>query len=234
MSVEGVPYALPGVTMTEDSSTAAQDLQALCRQAGRRAADWQPASSERSAAQLERSPRRGLLKWALVGGSCALALGVLAAQLQGEATTTGTPHAAALAMQQQAAPATPAALEADAPVRWLGDELFMDLEAVPLAQAAQWLAAATRSTVAGLESLQPVNVTLHFRGRDTAAAWRQLLQGHAAVALACDASDCRVWISSEAPAAAATPTLPHSDARPRPTPAGPAPDESESQPDGSC
>jgi len=217
--------------MTEDPSTTARDLQALCRQAGRRAADWQPAVSAPCTAQLERSPRRGLLKWALVGGSCALALGVLAAQLQGEATTTRTPQPAALATPQQAAQATQ---EADAPVRWLGDELFMDLEAVPLAQAAQWLAAATRSTVAGLESLQPVSVTLHFRGRDTAAAWRQLLQGHAAVALACDASDCRVWISSEAPAAPATPTQPHTNAQPRATPAGLAPGESESQPDGSC
>lgn len=216
--------------MTDDSSTAAQDLRALCRQAGQRAAAWQPAQ----AAQPERSPRGAWLKQALLAVAGALALGVLAAQLHADAPTTAAAHRTAASQPQP--PAAPGLTDAAAPVRWVGDELAIELEAVPLQRAAHWLAEATHTTLAGAETLPPASVTLRFRGRDTAAAWRQLLQGHATVALACDASACRAWIgaAAAAPAPAAVALQPQAPARPEAAPAVLAPGETESQPDGSC
>jgi hypothetical protein len=207
--------------MTDDASTTAQDFQALCRQAGQRAARWQRAP----AAPVERPPHRRLLIGALAAGACGLAvaaMATLATQLGGDPTQTPAPHAQVTS--------APAAADRPGPIHWQGDELAMALDAVPLPQAAAWLAQATRSSVTGIELLKPLPVTLHHRGRDVNAAWRLLLQGQPAVALSCGATACHVWIGSEAPAAG-----PASTAPPR-AHAGPGeePDKTESQPDGSC
>jgi hypothetical protein len=213
--------------MSEQAPSTPPALHALCQQAGRRAAQWSTPAAETSA-------RGPLLKWALVTGAGGLALAVLAAQF--EATP---PPAAARTGAEAAAPAAPQPQAAGGPadpVHWQGDELVMAFDGMPLQQAVAWLAQATHSHVSGTEVLEPVPVTLQHRGRDLPAAWRLLLQGHAAVALSCGAPPCRVWLSraAEAPGAAAGPAAPRTTSPPGAGPADTAPGEIESQPGGSC
>jgi len=81
--------------MIEDSSIAPQSLNALCQQANLRAAGWQSATASGGSATLAahpERPQRGLLKWGLMSGFSALALAVLAAQLD----TGSVPRTAAV------------------------------------------------------------------------------------------------------------------------------------------
>lgn len=146
--------------------------------------------------------------------------------------------AATGARPSAASPATPiaAASRLAGPIRWSGNELLMDLDAVPLPQAVAWLAQASGSTVTGADTLAPTPVTLQFRGRDISAAWRQLLRSHPAAALSCGASACRVWIADSAsPQGPAAVSFKAQTDAPRDTrPADTSPEEIESQPGGSC
>lgn len=223
--------------MTEDSRRNTPDFSALCQQANARAADWQSATDPEGpaapAAFADRTRRSPLLKWGLVAGSCGLAMAVLAARLDQPPPPT---HAAAQSGPTPQALPQSAPFDAADPIRWQGDELTIDLESVPLLQAVTWLAQATHSTVSGSEWLTPTQVSLHFRGRDVNAAWRQLLEGQAGVALACDAQACWVWIGgqADAPSTATRPATPPTAAQPAAGPADAAPSENESQPGGSC
>jgi hypothetical protein len=232
--------------MKADDSQIPQGLRALCRQAGKQAAGWhagtgggaKPAPMATPPGRLRRQP---LLKIALVGGSSLLALAVLAAQLRSATPPVGTPALVSTAAAPQAAPLALPAQDAAGliePVRWQGSELLIDIDELPLPQAVDLLARATRTTVTGTELLRkPVPVTLHARFSDAKAAWQQLLQSRAGFSISCGASACQIWIGGEiaAPAVAATPGAERTAPAAAATPEDKAREELEiSQPGGSC
>lgn len=194
-----------------------------------------------------RAPRqRGGLESALAVGLViiALAAAMAAMHLGGLPKPADAPAQAPAGRHPSLADARPALQGGTAPgvgqslqpIHWDGRALTMNLHAVPLPQAIEGLAHATGSTVTGAESLAPASVTMRFRSHDLNAAWRQLLHGHAAVALSCTSSACRVWIGSEAatPNPAASSRKARADAPPDTRPVDMAPGEIESQPGGSC
>lgn len=218
--------------MQEDPSRSAQSLSALCEQAGRLAVGMD--AYARGAAPCA-SARRPWLKAALAGGANLIALVVVAAQLRDEpAAADDVP--AAVASLPPAAAAAPLPAVAAGPaeaVRWQGDELQVDFDAVPLPQAVAQLARATRTTVSGTQWLRSSTpVTLHLRSIEARAAWRQLLQGRARYSLSCGASGCGVWIAGELaePSTAAAGGDRRSDAATTPEEA----ELEQSQPGGSC
>lgn len=117
-------------------------------------------------------------------------------------------HAAELpAAQPEVQPAAPHA----APARvshtaWVGGELQIDFAALPLGEAVQMLAAATRSSVAGAEGLPAGGrpITMQWQGRSAAEAWHQLLAAEASYAARCSGGRCDIWVVPTAAAAASS------------------------------
>lgn len=115
--------------MIEDSYKTAQALNALCQQANQRAAGWQSATAAGGpatpAAHRERLPRSLLLKAGLISGLSALALAVLATQLDADPVPISefvqddaVPH-----RLPPLPPLQPSATSAPAePLRWQADE----------------------------------------------------------------------------------------------------------------
>ncbi|MBX3600083.1 MAG: hypothetical protein KF863_05635 [Rubrivivax sp.] len=112
---------------------------------------------------------------------------------------------AAAAVAAPAALAAAPALEAPAGVavvRRDGSQWVLQARAASRAEVATALATASGSQL--LEQPQVLSttrpLTRHWRGRDLAEAWRQVLGDEVSHALQCDASRCRVWVLA-APAA---------------------------------
>lgn len=128
-----------------------------------------------------------------------------------------------LAAAAVAAPAAPAAAPApEAPagvavVRRDGSQWVLQARAASRAEVATALATASGSQLLeqpqALAAARPL--TRHWRGRDLAEAWRQVLGDEVSHALQCDARGCRVWVlaangpttSAAAPALALPPTI---------------------------
>jgi len=223
--------------MREDHSTTPQGLSVLCQEAGKQAASWAPDAARGGVAAA--SPTQWRWKVGLVSSCCLLALVVVAAPHFGElAGTVSTPEPA----RPQAAVAlalVPSAGTGPAEAaRWQSNELVIDFDQVPLAQAIVHLSGATNTVVSGADLLKaPVLVTLHLRTGDVSAAWQHLLHRHATFSMSCSASSCQVWINSEIAASSATAAPNDENAthgterEPR---SGVTREEMESQPDGSC
>lgn len=223
--------------MREDHSTTPQGLRVLCQEAGKQAASWAPDAGQggTTAASATQWP----WKAGLMSGCCLLALVVIAAphfgEPDGKASTPEPvrPRAAAALAQVPSTGTSPAE-----PARWQGNELVIDFDQVPLAQAIVLLSGATGTVVSGSDLLKaPVLVTRHLRTGDVSAAWQHLLHRHATFSMSCSASSCQVWINSEIAASSATAAPSQEDALPgteREPRSGVTREEMESQPDGSC
>ena len=151
---------------------------------------------------------------------------------------TGAPRAASWAAG--AAPRAPIAsvaspvLAASLPgghITMQHGEIAIAIDAMPLAEAVQRLAAATHTRLDGADALAgvPSAATLHWQGRSASDAWHRLLGAAANYAAACDEDGCRVRVLALParshiavdPVAAITPTLPERTAS---IPAPPAAD----------
>ena len=163
--------------MREDHSTNPQGLSVLCQEAGKQAASWAPDAAQGGIAAA--SPAQWPWKVGLLSTCCLLALVVIAAPHFGErAGTVPKPARAQAAAALALVPSTGTSLAE--PARWQGNELLIDFDEVPLAQAIVLLSGATSTVVNGSDLLKaPVLVTLHLRTGDVSAAWRHLLHGHA-------------------------------------------------------
>jgi hypothetical protein len=219
--------------MRQDRNTPPLALDTLCREAGRQAQGWGPLELD--------SPPAWRSRRVAVVGCCLLAVVVALASfvLEPEDEAPGREDPALPALGSVLAFSATAGDVATAPARWEGDELVVDFEQVPLAQAVSLLAIATGTQVHGADQLKaPAFVTLHLRTREVPAAWQQLLQRHAAFSMSCsESSNCQVWVRSEAAgptAAGAADRIDASAGDDRAGPAGASRDDMESQPDGSC
>jgi hypothetical protein len=214
-----------------------QALGLLCQEAGKQATSWASDTALSGMAADAASASPWCLRVGMVGGASLLALVVCAAPFLGE--FSGPMRAPVRVLPQAAAvPFVALTGEGPAPVQWHGKELLIAFDQIPLAQAIMLLATATNTSVNGAELLlAPVSVTMHLRSADVRTAWAYLLQGRAVYSMACSASTCKVWISSEVSAPTAT-TAQDVDQTPSSTgrepPAGVTREELESQPDGSC
>ncbi|MBC7940665.1 MAG: hypothetical protein H7Z19_13025 [Chitinophagaceae bacterium] len=81
-------------------------------------------------------------------------------------------------------------------IRFEAGEVCIDITAMPLAEAAQQLAAVTQTALVGAQALQVAGarLTLKWRGRSAAAAWLQLLDGTANYAAWCGDHGCTVRV----------------------------------------
>jgi len=234
--------------MKQRTSGPAEGLQAWCQQADERAAQWRPENGLGSTANRDANrslPKRwSLLKGGLVVAMSALTLMAMAKSISGIAVpwlaATAPATNSASQLLALATPAPPSTSMAE-PIRWQDGELVVSLHQVPLAQAIALLARATQTTVSGMAVLRrsgATPTTVQARFVDTTSAWSSLLRDHGGFSIACSASSCHLWITSEHAAASAAANaeraLPGASGASAPAGAPANRPETESQPGGSC
>jgi hypothetical protein len=226
-------------TMTMEKR-AEQDLQALCQMAGERAG-----SGKSIARVVETPPDSAATAWTrstavkILFATCAsvLAFGVVAERLLIDPAVE-TPPATAAAQVALDEPWPEAAIDTESQgtaIRWQGRQLMVDVDAEPLDEVIDQLAAATHALVSGQQLLHDTGrVTLHWYAGDASTAWQLLLRERAVFAVRCESSACRVRIISQVnPTRTGNVTAPESTLRNKAPADEPSPDK-ESQPDGAC
>lgn len=133
----------------------------------------------------------------------------LPAPLQPLEAATARVNASAVSQPAKRAPAPVASPPAAAPrvgsptvrrearIELRDGEIRMQLRAVPLDEAVRLLAAATHTSVRGVETLPSrlAPVALQWQGRGADAAWQRLLGDRMSYASRCSAERCDLWVA---------------------------------------
>ncbi len=143
----------------------------------------------------------GVAGWFGVDGSGGSTRAGSTASADAGARSVGPAPAASLpapvpAMLQATTPAPMAAAPASLSVTRESGVIRIASTNASLTEAVRALAQATHTTVKGGEALASIAdpITLHWQGKDTAAAWDALLGRFASIAVSCSGAACELWI----------------------------------------